>query len=116
MPIQQIRKLFQENIKSVSGEYYPVKTVSTVGRNCEFSKTLKVAHVCNLNTWETKAGGSQVEDRHWLHSEFETSVTYVIRLCLKKTKSSLGKCLLEITWKKFLFVTVMESLAHLGLN
>jgi hypothetical protein len=43
--------------------------------------------LCNSSSWETKAGGSRVQNQPGLYSEFETSLGYVTKPCLKKKKS-----------------------------
>jgi hypothetical protein len=48
-----------------------------------------VVHFCNLNMWEAEAGGLQVWRQRELHSEFQefqASLGYVVKPCLKKKK------------------------------
>ena len=41
----------------------------------------------NCSTWEAEAGGSLgIQGQLVLHSKFETSLVYIVRPCLKKTK------------------------------
>lgn len=51
-----------------------------------------LVHICNQNTWEVEAGGSEVQGHPWLHSEFEASLGYV-RLCFKQTDFSVWRVL-----------------------
>jgi hypothetical protein len=43
-----------------------------------------VAHIWNSNTWEVEAGGLRVRGQPRLYSEFQTSLSYIGRLCKKE--------------------------------
>lgn len=45
-----------------------------------------VMDVCNANTQEMVAGGSEIQGHPWLDSEYEASLDYT-RPCLKKKKA-----------------------------
>jgi hypothetical protein len=52
-----------------------------------FKEALKfgrVVHACNPNTLEFEARGSQVQGQPEIHSEFQVSLSYIVRPCLKK--------------------------------
>jgi hypothetical protein len=45
-----------------------------------------VAHACDPNTWEAEAGESWVQGQPSLQKEFKASLSYMVRLCIKKKK------------------------------
>jgi hypothetical protein len=51
-----------------------------------------VLHAYSLRITKAKAGVSQDQDQTGLHSEFEASLGYLERLCLKGAKNKQRKC------------------------
>jgi hypothetical protein len=47
-----------------------------------------MVHTSNSSTGDPEAGGSKDHGQPGLHSEFETSLGYIIRLCLNKRKNN----------------------------
>jgi hypothetical protein len=43
-----------------------------------------MAYACNPSTQEVEAGGSKVQANHGLHSEFQSSLSNLMRACLKR--------------------------------
>lgn len=50
-----------------------------------------VVYTCSHNTWEAEAVGlPQVQGQRWIHREFQASLGYRVRLCLKNKKMEKG--------------------------
>jgi hypothetical protein len=49
-----------------------------------------VAYTCNPRTEEAEAGRSGVSGHPELHSKFQTSLSYIVRPCLKTTTKTDG--------------------------
>lgn len=52
-------------------QYYFSRITSPCLQN---KQTGLVVHSCNVSAWEVEIGGSEVQDRPWLHREFEVSL------------------------------------------
>jgi hypothetical protein len=46
-----------------------------------------LVQACNPRSLDNEAGGSQVQDQPGIYSEFETSLGYIAKCCLKKEES-----------------------------
>lgn len=56
------------------------------GSICSTDESDKVAHTCNLITWEVKAGGSDIQGHLWVHSKLENSLGYKRDLVKEREK------------------------------
>jgi hypothetical protein len=68
-----------------------------------------VVYVCNPRLREVEEGGFQVQGQHGLHSKFQVSLSYIVRLCLKnikKTKNTQNPKMLCKEWPSFPHVFV----------
>jgi hypothetical protein len=50
------------------------------------NKLICVVHAYNPSTGDPEVGGSQVLGQLVLHSKFKTSLSYMVKCCLKKRK------------------------------
>jgi hypothetical protein len=46
-----------------------------------------VTHAYNSSTPEAEAGGIQIQGQLWLHRQFQTSLGYRVKPCLKKEEN-----------------------------
>jgi hypothetical protein len=73
-----------------------------------------VAHACNPSTQEAEAEGSQIQGQPILHSEFQVSLGYRVRHCLKiNQKKTQNKIKYVRIWTVYavLFLTYFHWLA-----